>query len=67
MISIIGDGPMHIVSLICLIICIFITGSGTTAVLRAPLTPQTGLLAAACCVSCMFSTKTVIDDAQKRT
>ncbi len=67
MMSILGDGPMHIVSLICLIICIFITGSGTTGILRLPLTPQTGLLAAACCLSCVFSTTTAAKDIQKRT
>ena len=67
MMSIHGDGPMHIASLICLIICIFITGSGTTTVLYFPLTPQTGLLAAACCLSCVFSTTTAAKDIQKRT
>ena len=61
-----SDEPMHIGALICLIICILITGSGTTTILQMPLVPQTGLMAACCCLSCISSTTTVVKDLQKR-
>ena len=61
-----SDEPMHIGALICLIICIFITGSGTITILQMPLVPQTGLMAACCCLSCISSTTTVAKDIQKR-
>ena len=61
-----SNEPMHIVALICLIICIFITGSGTTTILQMPLVPQTGLMAACCCLSCISSTNTVATDLQTR-